>query len=221
MNKNIETIDLGTIKYAEAFKYQEELFYEKIKAKNENKINKNHLLFCEHPHVYTLGKSGEENNLLINKDFLSKINAEFVKTNRGGDITYHGYGQLVIYPIFDLENFSILIKKYIYKIEEVIIKTLLEYSIKTERLDKAAGIWLTDRQTPQKICALGVRVSRGITMHGLALNINTNLDYFKHINPCGFQDKGITSIEKELGHKVNPEEVKIYVKKYFNEVFVV
>jgi len=221
MNKNIELIDLGTLKYAKAFSYQEELFYAKIKAKNENNINKNHLIFCEHPHVYTLGKSGKENNLLINEEFLNNINAEFVKTNRGGDITYHGYGQLVIYPIFDLNNFSILIKKYIYKIEEVIIKTLLEYSIQSERLDKAAGIWLTDRKIPEKICALGVRVSRGITMHGLALNINTNLDYFKYINPCGFQDKGITSLEKELGRKINSEEVKVFVNKYFNEVFMV
>ncbi len=221
MNKKIEIIDLKTIKYKDAFEYQEKLFLKKIETKGENKINNNHLLFCEHPHVYTLGKSGVENNLLINEKFLNKIDATFVKTNRGGDITYHGYGQLVIYPIFDLANFSILIKKYIFQIEEVIIRTLLEYSIKGERLDNAAGIWLTDRKIPEKICALGVRVSRGITMHGLAFNINTNLDYFKHINPCGFQDKGITSLEKELGHKINIDEIKNYVKKYFNKVFMV
>ncbi len=219
MKNIIKTTDLQIINYAEAFEYQEKLFFQNIEIKTKSEKTKNYLLFCEHPHVYTMGKSGNENNLLINEEFLKRINAQFIKTNRGGDITYHGYGQLVIYPIFDLANFSILIKKYIFNIEEVIIRTLKEYNIKGERFEHASGVWLKNKKIPEKICALGVRVSKGITMHGLALNLNTDLNYFKYINPCGFEDKGITSMENELGHKIEMNEVKKYVEKYFNEIF--
>ena len=219
MPKNIIFRELDTIEYSEAFNIQENLFKQNIENKNNNKLTTNYLLFCEHPHVYTLGKSGDQNNLLVNNDFLKKINATYYKTNRGGDITYHGFGQLVIYPIFDLNNFSILIKKYIYNIEEVIIKTLKHYKIDGQRIEKASGIWLTDRKIHRKICALGVRVSRGITMHGLAFNLNTDLSYFKHINPCGLQDKGVTSLQKEMKYKIQIEQIKIYLIKYFNEIF--
>ncbi|MBN2662599.1 MAG: lipoyl(octanoyl) transferase LipB [Bacteroidales bacterium] len=219
MSKNIKFLDLGTVEYEEAYKIQLNLFDETIQKKLNKQPTENKLLFVEHPHVYTLGKSGDFANLMISQDFLDKINATYFRTDRGGDITYHGYGQIVIYPIFDLQNFNILIKKYIYSIEEAIIRTLVEYNIIATRLPKAAGIWLTDRQRPEKICALGVRVSRGVTMHGLAFNINTNLDYFNHINPCGFTDKGVTSLKKELGKHIDIEEVKMLLKKYFSQVF--
>lgn len=219
MNKKITFSDIGTVDYKEAYIIQTKLFETTIQKKLNSEPTENKLLFVEHPHVYTLGKSGDFANLMITKDFLKKINATYCKTDRGGDITYHGFGQIVIYPIFDLANFNILIKKYIYSIEEAIIRTLKEYKIEAVRLKKAAGIWLTDRKRPEKICALGVRVSRGVTMHGLAFNINTNLDYFNHINPCGFTDKGVTSLQKELGRPIDESEVKKYLQKYFTEVF--
>jgi len=219
MNKNIILEDLGTVQYAEAFDIQTKLFNATIEKKINKEETENRLLFVEHPHVYTLGKSGDFANLTIPESFLKKINATFYRTDRGGDITYHGYGQIVIYPIFDLDNFGILIKKYIFSIEEAIIRTLREYNIEATRLEKAAGIWLTDRARPEKICALGVRVSHGVTMHGLAFNINTNLDYFNYINPCGFTDKGVTSLQKELGHEVDVAEVKKHLEKYYDQVF--
>lgn len=219
MNKEIIFKDLGTVEYSEAYDFQIKNFDETIDKKKRKEETENKLFFVEHPHVYTLGKSGNFANLMIPQDFLKKINATYFKTDRGGDITYHGYGQIVIYPIFDLDNFNILIKKYIYSIEEAIIRTLKEYNINAERIEKAAGIWLTDRDRPEKICALGVRVSRGVTMHGLAFNINTDLNYFNYINPCGFTDKGVTSLKKELGKEINTEEVKKLLKKYFSQVF--
>lgn len=219
MNRKIDYSDLGTVEYKDAYKIQLKLFEDTINKKLNKQATQNKLLFVEHPHVYTLGKSGNFANLMIPLNFLEKINATYYQTDRGGDITYHGFGQIVIYPIFDLDNFNILIKKYIYSIEEAIIRTLKEFNINANRLPKAAGIWLTDREKPEKICALGVRVSRGVTMHGLAFNINTNLDYFKHINPCGFTDKGVTSLQRELGKSIDVEEVKILLKKYFSEVF--
>ncbi len=219
-DKKIIFKDIGTVEYADAYKIQTDFFEQTIKNKLDKKKTENKLLFVEHPHVYTLGKSGNVSNLMITEDFLKKINATFFRTDRGGDITYHGYGQIVIYPIFDLANFNILIKKYIFSIEEAIIRTLKEYNISAERLEKAAGIWLTkNRPRPEKICALGVRVSRGVTMHGLAFNINTDLKYFDYINPCGFTDKGVTSLQKELGHLIDIQEVKKHLKKYFTEVF--
>lgn len=219
MNKNIVFQDLGTMNYADAYNLQTNLLEKTIAKKLNKEETENILLFVEHPHVYTLGKSGDFANLTIPESFLEKINASFYKTDRGGDITYHGFGQIVIYPIFDLNNFGILIKKYIFSIEEAIIKTLDKYSISASRIDSAAGVWLLDRAKPEKICALGVRVSRGVTMHGLAFNINTDLNYFNYINPCGFSDKGVTSLQKELDKKIDLYEVKELLKSSFSEVF--
>ncbi|MDR2868042.1 MAG: lipoyl(octanoyl) transferase LipB [Bacteroidales bacterium] len=178
------------------------------KAGNET-ISMETIFLCEHPHVFTLGKSGNHNNLLINDDFLKKIEATYYHIDRGGDITYHGPGQLVGYPILDLENHRSSLKAYIFNMEEALIQTLAKYDIHGERLSNATGVWL-DAQTPKarKIAAIGVRASRFVTMHGFALNVNTNLSYFNYINPCGFVDKGVTSMEKELGYAVDMEEVK-------------
>ncbi len=214
MNHTIKLTDWGLIDYNQAWERQESIFNETIKQKMEGLETENLLVFCEHPHVYTLGKSGDEHNMLLNYIQLQAKDAIFVKTNRGGDITYHGPGQLVGYPIFDLANFSIGLKNYIHQIEEAIIKTLAEYNIPTTRLDGATGVWLdVDLPTCRKICAIGVRSSRYVTMHGFALNVNTDLTYFNHINPCGFVDKGVTSIEKELGTKVDMEELKVKLLK--------
>lgn len=221
MQNQIKYIDLGLKEYKEAWEFQEKIHSSVYKNKNSaSKTNVGNLIFCEHPHVYTLGKSGQQNNLLINEKFLAKINASFYKSNRGGDITYHGPGQIVGYPIFDLENMKLGIKEYINKIEEAIILTLANYSIHSSRLENATGVWL-DTGTPneRKICAIGVRVSRAVTMHGFALNVNTNLDYFSHINPCGFQNKGITSMQKELGEEVNFSKLKTRLRNKIAEVF--
>jgi lipoyl(octanoyl) transferase len=171
--------------------------------------------------VFTLGKSGEEDNFLIHKEFLDQINATYFQTNRGGDITYHGPGQIVGYPILDLDQFGVALKDYIYKLEDAIIKTLAEYGILGHHNTEATGVWL-DIDIPhntRKICAIGVKASRFVTMHGFALNVNTNLNYFTYINPCGFKDKGVTSMEKELGYKLNFDEVKEKVKKNLAQVF--
>ncbi len=214
--------DLGSIEYKKAWDYQEKLFYENVEKKKKNlKLpseyktqTKNYLLFCEHPHVFTLGKSGSENNLLVNKEKLISKGATFFRTNRGGDITYHGPGQIVGYPIIDLENFSLSVRKYIFSIEEAIIETLKEYEIPAERLEGATGVWIdsSSQQKPQKICAIGVRSSRWITMHGFAFNINTDLSFYNYINPCGFTDKAVTSMEKELGKKQDLDAVKQKLK---------
>jgi lipoyl(octanoyl) transferase len=221
--------DLGLIDYKKAWDYQEILFNKNVYIKKNNiilplslqKKTINYLLFCEHPPVFTLGKSGSENNLLINKKTLEKENISYYKINRGGDITFHGPGQIVGYPIFDLENFSLNIREYIYKLEEVIILTLNDYNIKAERLKEATGVWLDsdDNNKTRKICSIGVRISRWITMHGFAFNVNTNLKYYELINPCGFTDKAVTSMEKELGEKQNIREVKNKLRKYFKELF--
>jgi len=194
--------DLGLIDYQEAWDYQEERFRRLVdfKRSGEGAAPQQYLLFCEHPHVYTLGKSGDENNLLIHKDFLKKINATYYKTNRGGDITYHGPGQIVGYPILDLESLGIGLKQYVHLLEEAMILLLAGNGITATRMEGATGVWL-DVDHPvkaRKICAIGVRSSRYVTMHGFALNVNTNLDYFTYINPCGFDTKGVTSMEKEL-----------------------
>ncbi|HEX7414248.1 MAG TPA: lipoyl(octanoyl) transferase LipB, partial [Bacteroidia bacterium] len=180
----------------------------------------NYLLFVEHPHVYTLGKSGNENNLLISDNFLKSINATYYKINRGGDITYHGPGQIVVYPILDLENFFTDIHKYLRLLEETIINVLAEYSIIAERSNGETGVWL-DAETPhaRKICAIGVHCSRWVTKHGLAFNINTDMNYFSHIVPCGISDKAVTSLQKELGRAVDIQEVKQKIKKHFAQVF--
>jgi lipoyl(octanoyl) transferase len=220
--------DLGLIDYKEAWDYQEKRFNEILDVKKNNrKENRqdptlSYLLFCEHPHVYTLGKSGDENNLLVNEDYLKFRGATFYKINRGGDITYHGPGQIVGYPILDLENFFTDIHKYLRLLEEVIIKTLAEYGIKGERSKGETGVWI-DTGTPfvRKICAMGIRSSRWVTMHGFALNVNTNLGYFDHIIPCGIKGKAVTSLEVELGKKIDLNEVKDKILIHFKDLFEV
>lgn len=223
MNKEIQIIDLGNGAYQEVWDLQEKYFNEvlgikKDNAKREDKQETpNRLIFVEHPHVFTLGKSGDEHNLLVNYIQLRAKHAEFVKTNRGGDITYHGPGQIVGYPIFDLENFHIGLRDYIEAMEEAVIKTIAEYGIVGTRDDKATGVWIdTDKPLlTRKICAIGVRASRFVSMHGFALNVNTDLEYFNLINPCGFQDRGVTSIQKEIGREVDMEEVKTKLATHF------
>jgi len=179
------------------------------------------LIFVEHPHVYTLGKSGSENNLLLDYIQLQAKDASFYRIDRGGDITYHGPGQIVGYPIFDLDAINIGLKEYIYRIEEAIIKTLAEYGLEASRLEGGTGVWLDPELTgkARKICAIGVKASRYVTMHGFAFNVNTSLEYFNFINPCGFTDKGVTSLEKELGEKQDFESVKAMVKRKLEQIF--
>lgn len=215
---NINFEDLGLIEYGKAWYYQEERFNRLVKYKQdgagENRPGQ-YLLFCEHPHVYTLGKSGDESNLLIQKEFLEKIKATYFKTNRGGDITYHGPGQIVGYPILDLEYLGIGLKQYIALLEDAIIALLKRYGITATRMDGATGVWL-DAEHPvkaRKICAIGVRSGRFVTMHGLALNVNTNLEYFTYINPCGFDTKGVTSMAKETGRTLDISLVKTELRK--------
>lgn len=228
MNKDIYFEDLGLMDYQTAWDYQEELMQNIIGIKMQNrtventqqKPTPNHFLFVEHPHIYTLGKSGDEHNMLINSDKLKEIEASFVKTNRGGDITYHGFGQIVGYPILDLENFFTDIHLYMRNLEEVIIKTIGDYGLKGERSSGETGVWLdVGKPYTRKICAMGVKASRWVTMHGFAFNVNTDLRYFEYIIPCGIRDKQVTSLEQELGHKIPMEEVKGKVKDYFEEVF--
>jgi lipoyl(octanoyl) transferase len=210
--------ELGLIEYKEAWDLQEKIHSELVESKLAGRISssQNQVLLCEHPHVYTLGKSGQENNLLINDAFLKKINASYFKTNRGGDITYHGPGQLVGYPILDLEKAGLGIRSYINLLEQSIIETLAEYNIAATRFEGATGVWL-DVDKPafaRKICAIGVRVSRLVTMHGFALNVNTDLNYFRYINPCGLEQFGVTSMQKELGNPVDMAQViKLYSEK--------
>lgn len=220
--------DLGLKDYKEAWDFQEQLFKFNVDAKIENRKadmvvteTKNHLLFCEHPHVYTLGKSGDENHLLLSETLLKQKGATYYKINRGGDITYHGPGQIVGYPILDLDFFFTDIHKYLRFLEEMIIRTLTEYGIKAERYEGYTGVWI-DVENPikaRKICAMGVRCSRWVTMHGFAFNIAPDLDYFNNIVPCGITDKQVTSLEKELNQKVDVEEVKQKLKKHFCDLF--
>jgi lipoyl(octanoyl) transferase len=221
--------DVGLKEYKAVWDYQETLFKEltdrKIKIDSEGNIDQSplpgKLVFVEHPHVYTLGKSGSENNLLIDYIQLRAKDASFFKIDRGGDITYHGPGQLVGYPIFDLERLKIGLKEYIFRIEEAIIRSAAEYGITASRLDGGTGVWI-DPAVPgmaRKICAIGVRASRFVTMHGFAFNVNTDLSYFNYINPCGFTDKGVTSVEKEIGRRINLNEAKEIVRNKLREVF--
>lgn len=228
MNKNILVTDLKVQDYKKTWDYQSELLQNIIAIKIDNRKNnldkktENHFLFVEHPHVYTLGKSGDLNNLLLNKKQLEAKGATFYKINRGGDITYHGPGQIVGYPILDLENFFTDIHKYLRLLEETIILTIAEYGLKGERSDGETGVWL-DAGTPfaRKICALGIRSSRWVTMHGFALNVNTNLGYFDHIIPCGIRGKAVASMEAELGRKLDLEEVKSKILTHFKTLFEV
>ncbi|MBA5629945.1 lipoyl(octanoyl) transferase LipB [Moheibacter lacus] len=230
--KEIFFKDLGENQdYQKTWDFQEKLLAESVAVKMRNRTRekngeidfeptKNHLLFVEHPHVYTLGKSGHMENLLANQDYLNQIQATFVKTNRGGDITYHGPGQLVGYPILDLENFKPDIHWYMRSLEEVIIKTLNDFGLKGERSKGETGVWLdVGKPFARKICAMGVKASRWVTMHGFALNVNPDLKYFEYIIPCGIKDKAVTSLERELGNPVPMDEVKAKVKLYFEEVF--
>lgn len=214
--------DLKTIEYGRAWDYQQQLFAEALACKDKGIRPENHLLFCEHPHTITIGKHGKQENLLFQETYLKEKGVSLFQIDRGGDITYHGLGQLVGYPIFDLEFYSIGLRQYIFNVEEIIIRLLRTYDIRSERLDGAAGVWL-DTTTPsktRKIAAIGVRSSRFVTMHGFALNVNTDLSFFSLINPCGFIDKGVTSMEKELGYKVDMEEVKEKAKNLFEAIFI-
>lgn len=228
MNRNILLKDFSLKDYKETWDYQTDLLQEIVDTKISNRRNnlkkttKNHFLFVEHPHVYTLGKSGDMSNLLLNEKQLTEKGATFYKINRGGDITYHGPGQIVGYPILDLENFFTDIHKYLRLLEETIILTIAEYGIKGTRSEGETGVWL-DVGTPfaRKICAMGIRSSRWVTMHGFALNANVNLGYFDNIIPCGIRGKAVTSMEAELGEKVNLEEVKAKILKHFKTLFEV
>ncbi|MEI6556725.1 MAG: lipoyl(octanoyl) transferase LipB [Paludibacter sp.] len=220
MINQIDYSDWGLTEYNDAWQRQEKLFNATIEKKMHGILTQNHLIFCEHPHVYTLGKSGDEHNMLLDLIQLQAKDAQFVKTNRGGDITYHGPGQVVGYPIFDLANFGLGLKQYIYNVEEAIIQTLSLYNISSSRLDGATGVWLdVGKPTARKICAIGVRSSRYVTMHGFALNVNTDLNYFNYINPCGFVDKGVTSMQKELGSKIDFEELKNKLRMQIELIF--
>ena len=220
MNK-LTFVDWGLIPYSEAYNKQKGLFEAAIQQKLEHKEIQNTVVFCEHPHVITIGKNGSALNLLFPENTLKEKQVELFNVDRGGDVTYHGPGQLVGYPILDLEAFHIGLKDYIFLLEEVIIQLLDQYAIKGERLTGATGVWL-DVENPQKarkICAIGVKSSRFVTMHGFALNVSTDLSYFGLINPCGFTDKGVTSIEKELNVKVDFEGLKEKLKKDFFPLF--
>lgn len=229
LNKTVQFIDLGLIDYQKGWDTQEKLFSEIVDIKVQNRnlnfenqlLTPNYLLFCQHPHVYTLGKSGKIDNLLLNEDGLQEKDAKFYKINRGGDITYHGPGQLVGYPILDLENFFTDIHRYMRFLEEAIIQTLAEYGIEAGRIDGLTGVWLDhiEQRNPRKICAMGVKSSRWVTMHGFALNVNTDLDYFQNIVPCGIDDKAVTSMATELHQLVNIEDVAQKLQFHLGQLF--
>ena len=226
INKIVKFIKLGHIDYKEAWDQQEKIFNSIIETKinnrktGDNNITDNYILSCSHPHVYTLGRSGNETNLLIDKEFVKKENLGFYKINRGGDITYHGPGQIVIYPIIDLENFFTDIHKYLRNLEEAVILTLKDLSIDSGRVEGLTGVWVNHlSKSPKKICAMGVKTSRWVTMHGLALNVNTELKYFENIIPCGIQGKDVTSIKKEIGKKFDMEVLEKNLLRNLSKVF--
>ena len=226
MNKRTEFIDWGLVDYHEAWDRQEAIFERTVALKTRNRTENiqnptpNYLIFCEHPHVYTLGKSGKEENLLLDEAGLAEKHASFHKINRGGDITYHGPGQLVGYPILDLDNFFTDIHLYLRTLEEAVILTLADYGIHAGRFPGFTGVWLdADNDKARKICALGVRCSRWVTMHGFALNVSADLPYFKNIVPCGIDDKDVTSIERELGRTPDMQEVKNKLKEHIARLF--
>lgn len=226
MNKEVKFIDWGLTDYQEAWDKQEQVFEQtvalKVKNRTENtqELTPNYLIFCEHPHVYTLGKSGHPENLLLDDQGLKEKEATYYKINRGGDITYHGPGQIVGYPILDLDNFFTDIHLYLRTLEEAIILTLADYGIAAGRYEGYTGVWLdADNEKARKICAMGVRCSRWVTMHGFAFNVNTDLDYFKNIVPCGIDDKDVTSMQRELGMALDMEEVKGKLKSHIAKLF--
>lgn len=239
----VKKTDLGVIDYKEAWDLQEKLFAENVNIKLEHRRQEleresivngqqsteilppattNHLLFCEHPHVYTLGKSGKPENLLVDEEGLRNIHATYYKINRGGDITYHGFGQMVVYPIWDLETYFYTdIHRFLRDLEEVVIMTLADYGIEAGRVDGLTGVWI-DGENPdkaRKICAMGIRCSRWITMHGIALNVNTDMSYFEHIVPCGIDDKAVTSMQQELNRQIDLTEVKEKFAYRLSQVF--
>lgn len=228
-NKDTKFIDLGLIDYQKAWDYQTDLFNQVLNVKaenrslpnNEQKLTNNYLIFCEHPHVFTLGKSGDEDNLLIKKEELHTIEASYYQINRGGDITYHGPGQIVVYPILDLENFFTDIHQYMRLLEEAVIQTLKEFNVESIRIKGLTGVWIGDEDlhTSRKICALGVKMSRWVSLHGLAFNVNVDISYFKHIVPCGIDDKEVTSLEKELGDRQDMNAVKLVLKNNIVSLF--
>ena len=212
--------NLGIIDFKEAWDLQEKLLGDIILQKKNKTTTNNYLLFCQHPHVYTLGKSGKEHNLLLDSSELKTNNTPFYKINRGGDITYHGPGQLVIYPIFDLDNFFTDIHKYLRYLEDIVISVLGEYGLIGERIDGSTGVWLgAQNNNPRKICAMGVRASRCVTMHGLAFNVNVDLNYFQNIIPCGITNKGVTSLNTELGRSISLKEIENLFCKFFEKKF--
>jgi lipoyl(octanoyl) transferase len=224
----VKYLDLGTIDYQEAWDLQTELFEGIIARKLENRTlpaeeqiqQVSYLLFCEHPHVYTLGRNGAEENMLLDEAALAEKGASFVKINRGGDITYHGFGQIVGYPLLDLDEFFTDIGRYIRFMEEMVIRTLADYGIESGRIAGQSGVWLDwEAPTARKICAVGVHLSRWVTMHGFAFNINTKLDYFNNIIPCGISDKGVTSLAQELGYEIDLGEVKLKLLQHFKDLF--
>jgi lipoyl(octanoyl) transferase len=226
MNKKVEFIDWGLTDYQEAWRKQESIFDQTVALKIQNRTHNtsletpNCLIFCEHPHVYTLGKSGKPENLLLDEEGLVAKAATYYKINRGGDITYHGPGQIVGYPILDLDNFFTDIHLYLRTLEEAVILTLADYGIEGGRYPGFTGVWLdADNEKARKICALGVRCSRWVTMHGFAFNVNADLDYFKHIVPCGIDDKDVTSMQRELNHPLDMEEVKAKLKAHIAALF--
>ncbi len=226
MNKATKFIDWGLIDYQEAWEKQDVLFNETVALKGKNRTEStalptsNYLVFCEHPHVYTLGKSGQPENLLLDEQGLKEKQATYYKINRGGDITYHGPGQIVGYPILDLDNFFTDIHLYLRTLEEAVILTLADYGIAAGRYEGFTGVWLdADNEKARKICALGVRCSRWVTMHGFAFNVNADLDYFKNIVPCGIDDKDVTSMQRELGRPLAMEEVKEKLKRHIAALF--
>lgn len=226
MGYKVVYLDLGLKDFKEVWDYQASIFNKlveekKSKAENLSQTLPGTLIFTEHPHVYTLGKSGSENNLLLDSIQLGRKEASFYRIDRGGDITYHGPGQIVGYPVFDLELIDVALKEYIHKLEEAVIRTVADYGIPATRLSGGTGVWL-EPDVPgkaRKICAIGVKASRYITMHGFAFNVNTDLSYFNSINPCGFKDKGVTSLEKELGAKQDFDKAKLKVKQHLQDVF--
>jgi lipoyl(octanoyl) transferase len=223
-NKNVEYINLGLVDYKQAWDFQEELFKKIVDVKVNNRNNQteevtpNYIIFCQHPHVYTLGKSGKLENLLLDEHGLDGKEATFYKINRGGDITYHGPGQLVVYPILDLDNFFTDIHKYMRFLEEAVIKTCADYGVEAGRIDGLTGVWIDDGN-PRKLCAMGVKSSRWVTMHGLALNVNTDLNYFGNIVPCGIDDKAVSSLQKELNRELEISEVAEKLRGHLAELF--
>jgi lipoyl(octanoyl) transferase len=221
MINHITIVDWNCISYAEAWEKQEKWFNELVNAKQNAEPYTNRIIFCQHPHVYTLGKSGKQQNMLLNEAQLKSIDAILYHIDRGGDITYHGPGQLVCYPIINLEEFHLGLKQYVHLLEEAVIRVCRTYGIESGRAEGAIGVWLDkDKPSARKICAIGVRSSHFVTMHGLAFNVNADLRYFSYINPCGFVDKGVTSLQKELGKEIDMNEVQNLLQKELFDLFL-